>query len=325
MLKKLKPWLINGRIQGAAISIPAGLLGLSIAGVPIMDSRMLVFAIFLFGWHFLGGAHNNILNLPWDLKDESKKNFPLVSGEISLKSARLVIYPGLVIWGMFALLLTNFHPWAVFFIFLSCLSGICYNATCKDSALGKPIFMTLSWASTIAFCYFSTGAPWNLAIAIPYSAGLLQIIHQISVIGEIKEVTKKEANLMYNLGVRVKNDILLPTKKAILWAWGTKISNIFCIFLIWYFISNWWILPILILLSIITFRFLHHVMRYGRYNRSHRVKSGVLVEIGSYLLIVIALEGILGISGMLFFVIFPVVYFCLVNKFLYNTWLTPGF
>lgn len=161
--EKFKDWLRIGRAQ----TYPADWL---LVLVPFLCGRSDMFQGFILSvimWfgHVLTFGHNSLLDAcvirekdkpPPDFMDKNKRHFPLIKGTISLHTAKLVIFTGLLILGIvmawFTMTFGESKLFAMLMLFLYLMFGLSY-----DEGLSKETPLSFI---PITVC-FSTLAGWG--------------------------------------------------------------------------------------------------------------------------------------------------------------------
>lgn len=182
--------------------------------VPFMNGKydlLQVFPLGLFALftHYISFAENSLQDYVagYDKLDKHKQHHPLLTQEISVHDATLVVHyglPGLMVIGTLFTLWVSPNPlWALIGLWLWYAWGQCYNFSSKETI----------WSFIpISICFSSMGA-WGWLCSHPEMGTLgwlyivyvfLTIMFQISVEGNTKELGMKErSNVLVKMGAKL--------------------------------------------------------------------------------------------------------------------------
>jgi 4-hydroxybenzoate polyprenyltransferase len=319
------------RFHAVSMEVTIILIGALIMGQYNLSLLLVIFLIGVFG-HICGYILNDYADIEVDKKSNELKKKPLVSGAITKKNALIIAF----VTGFFTYSLTIiFFPYlrSIFLLILATLLTIIYNFYGK-----KIIGSDLIVAGTVTvFCLFGASTvnnPFTNLIYIVCLIFFFDIVFINVVEGGLKDVdhdylsgAKTLATIM---GVKVKENKLIVTRKFLAFAYSLRIIYIFTILLLGFESKiNLWlsekyilqIITIIFLAAVIggSYKFLH--LKIFDRSKMKRLYSGINAASG--ILLIVMLYPILGLEITLFLLIFPVTWYTVFNKILYGKPLQP--
>jgi 4-hydroxybenzoate polyprenyltransferase len=310
-------WIRVGRIHTAAMTMPITLLGYVLAGGrdPLVGFGWLVFAL---GWHYLGFLQNNLFDLKYDRLDPEKQHFPLVRGTVSPRTAWTVDVIGLALLFMLGSVLSNWSAMSIMLITVGYAAGTLYNAFSKVTLL-KPIPIAVCFAVLPVIPYVSMKS-FDGLILMMFVYVILMILYQIGYSGELKDIDRKERNILRVIDRYGGVDSYAATLKML---------NLMVGFIIYKLVGGGWGLDILVIvLAVIIVVVLVHQMedfkmwKSGNWSRTTALRNMSLMEILSYWYLVVCLMPILGLWSVLWIVL-PLLWFIALNRFIFGTTIYP--
>lgn len=161
--EKLRELLRLGRVQTAAMTVPAALVPYWLA-TGRLDLTAWLWVVWAFSVHYCGLATNNLMDLPFDKQDPNKQMFPLVSGRLSERGAWVAnLAAHAVAIGLPIALAPN--AMVVGWVMAGLAGGWAYCLTCKTypwSLLWHHVFMA-GLVLTPFFAYVAQPSPALLA------------------------------------------------------------------------------------------------------------------------------------------------------------------
>jgi hypothetical protein len=67
----------------------------------------------------------------------------------------------------------------------------------------------------------------------------------------------------------------------------------------------------------------HRLLAEGFYDNRQRVRMCALIEVFTYSQLIFSLQGMLGWAGTLAFIVYPYLWFLILNRLTWKTWITP--
>lgn len=296
------------------------ILGAIIGGVRD-PATLALFALFAVLYHFFGFLDNNLCDLQWDKKDPAKKHFPLVSGEISPKTAKIVDFFLIIVTLALGIFLAKTVT-AFAFLILSLVSGMLYNRTCKLT-LDAPVYIVLAFTSLPLFSYFTVAQELSFVMFLVAIFSSFAMAFQIGTEGYAKDIKTDPVNLLRSLGTTVKRGKLHLGKKSYLLSLGLKVSGLVVGIEIWRASGSGFISMFLVFLSALGISMVFVKLLDEKYDNVKITKNAALMEILTYFLLIFSLQGILGWETVGFFIGYPLIWFILMNKITWGTLLRP--
>jgi 4-hydroxybenzoate polyprenyltransferase len=314
-LNVVREYLKLFRIHTAALTMAIVMLGYALAAESINIKDLFLFALFGLLFHAIGFLDNNICDYKYDLKDPSKKHFPLITGTICLEKARAIRLLGLILIIAMGLYLSRQNLVAMVVLVFAIVNGLIYNRICKKSLLA-PIPITLCFAPLVLYSYLCVSKTLNNLIIIVFLFAVLQLLYQIAYSGYYKDLNDP-VNLLRKLGMQIKYNLIIPSVKTACFAIVLKALNVLIGIYIWLLKLQY--ISLVPLLLVITFLMLQVAKQTSVIEYNQQVVTGLCakVEILTYFLLVFALAGKLGLAATTFFVVFPLAWYVVLN---YLTW-----
>lgn len=312
------------RWHTASLTIPAFLIGVYSAGIPILSFDTILWIIAGWLFHATGFAHNNLTDYEWDLKDTSKSHHPLVSGELKYGTAYGIVCAMFFISTVWIMFLTKLHFLPVILLVISVLSGMGYNYLSKKSLIA-PILISICFGILPGISYFSYTEQLSPLILIVIGYAFFQILFQISVEGYIKDIQHDPVNLYRKFGCKIERDRYYGTSISKIFAMTIKLPMLLFGLLICIMCSTplWGIIMFLVMVILALYSS-WYLVRDKKWERGRVVRFCAITEIITYFGLVFCLAGIFGIYGVLFLLVFPLAWFIFWNKIFWNTWIAPA-
>jgi len=333
--KVARNWLSFLRIHTSNLTQVGALLGPLLAGVTNIPF-LVVYAIWGLLYHAWGFTDNNIQDYEFDVKDPAKQHFALVRGAIPLPKAKLVnrlLFVGTLVLGLALTYPITSHPTAFAFLILSITAGLLYNRTCKRSLMAT-LYIVLAFTSISLFTYFTQAEAFNVSIIFVAVYTILLMAFQIGYEGYLKDFGSDPVNLLRNWGATIKYDATIPAslgkldlgRQKFVWL-GLKVGALL--------LGFWFIfLPMIetnqetivmnvsallfLLLYIVILVFFANTFEQPYDNK--KITSAVArIEILTYFALIIALTRVIGVYGAIVLLVYPIVWFIVLN---YATWKT---
>lgn len=326
----LKDYIVFTRIHTAALSVPLTVLGVLLAGVPVMSWQTLEFAVLGLLFHAIGFAQNNLADYRYDIQDPAKQHHPLVQGRINFRKANWIVNFGMIGLFFYGAMISNFNPWSLFFLGLMIISGNVYNYASKDTVWSF-IPITLCFSSLPMIAYFTYANELSSLMLLVYIYITLQLVFQIAVEGCMKELQQEnECNLMRSLGYRVEDGVLKSGIYGYLFGALIKAAGVWIALAIVLYSGSLRLLSLAVIIGFITFVHTDWLISakpwtgdVKLWDRDNAVQNSARIEIFSYILLIVALQGVLGWSLAAAFILLPVAWFAFFNKIFWNTYLIP--
>jgi len=306
----MRKWLRLLRAHTAPLETIYGALGgLLASGNPFATG------FFGFLYHITGYGMNSLTDWlsGYDREDPYKQHHPLNTGEITPKQAKILIASLFAFSLLYALYLSRLKLEPIIVLMTMIICGSLYNLMGKKTSL-KFIPISISNTSVFVFTFLSIKQFDPLAVYVTAYI-FLQIVHQIAVSGELKEIETKEVNLLKTLGVKVENGYLKFTRSAQAFSIIVKALGLLTL----YFFAN----PFVILLIPFIIWFTIEEIRSRRWERDKLLRIMSIKEVLSTFALVIALGHIIGWAWSIGLILFAITYYIALNKYQWGTYLFP--
>ena len=321
---KIRSFLKLVRIHTSSLTQGGVILAAILAGerrIPIL----IAYALWAILFHAVGFVDNNIEDYEHDRKDPAKRHFPLVTGEVSLRQAKIFCYMGMLIAFILGVFMAEFRLLPVAFLLLTFTFGRLYNALSKRSIF-SPVYISGSFTSLVLFAYYSRyeGCDLNPLIALFTMYTFFLMFWQISWEGYIKDIESDRVNLLRIIGCKVQNGIFEPSTLGKIFGWGFRIPTIIIGLAILYVTGGELVVWLgFAVLSASILYSAHKLVKKQRYNHGETVMYCAVTEVLVYFSIVIALHGVLGTLATLTLIFYPILWFITLNRITWKTWITP--
>ncbi len=332
--QKIREIAVLIRIQQLGTSVTAIIGALTVKGfnLALTDLILLFFIGVLIN---IGGQiHNDIMDVEIDKKSKELKKRPLVSGTVSMKTAKTIIFVCLIaVIILLALFIPNIY--AISILFIGFGFGTLYNIYSKKLP-GADLFLSVCMSLIILFGAISVTENFQGFQDIGILTCIIAIITFIHVFlmdalgGGLKDLKNdaeaKAKTLAIFLGCKANQKLHISASYKIIILIFDVSTILFALtpFLIYDF--NYSILQmafIILLLTGMLFSTLKllNMKTFDRkkikyHNRNH--------ELTAYVLVPVILINIIGIYYAIFLIIFPILWFIIFNYIFYkDSWVNP--
>ena len=333
-----RDWLQLFRSHTSPLEMTITITGSALAVGTVFDLKVLLFLIFGWLYHNAGYGHNSVEDFiqGYDKDDPNKTHHPLQRGVLDPKTSRTVCI-GLVIGSfIYGILISGLDPLSIGLLSILTVMGFIYNMLGKRIK-GKFIPIAVAHSLLFPFAFFGSGGDLSISGSFPYIESaitlgalvlfgylMFQILYQIMIEGDLKDIDMDEASLLKNMGVEVKEGKLVcpPFARAV--SFFLKGCSIVLIFVaIWLFagtIDNY-IIGGVFALALIGLD--HLLMGMKVWDHSKCLKRMALMEVASTFALAVAIAPVIGWLPAIGIMVFNMTYFVLMNRFLWGTLIKP--
>jgi hypothetical protein len=215
--------------------------------------------------------------------------------------------------------------------------GALYNVAGKRMR-GKFIPIAIAHSLLFPFAYFGSGGEMTFISGYPYFEEafilvavlgtlylIIQIIYQIMVEGDLKDIDMEEASLLKTMGVGVRDGMFHSSTFPRIFSYGLKSLSIAVLF--WMIFVGKGNIFLFVLLFILAFSMLlldEGLMGDRIWDHSATLRSMALMEVVSTFALVAAVAPMIGgILPALAVMVFNIAYFVLMNRYLWGTFIRP--
>lgn len=222
-MMKLKDFFRIGRAQTVPATVLLLTVGYLVGGGELFSIYGLTVVLLGMIAHMVAFGHNTVMDssiIPEmgfgksvDEADESKQHHPIIKGDVSLKEAHTVFHVLLTLIvsgaGIFALQLPGNPSYALFGLTVWLVFGYAYNNGMSIFSVWKWIFIATSFTGMFYYAYFLQADTLGI-IPILVGAYIFVKIHfQTGVEGELKDLDAPENNMLEKLGAKVEEDVVM--------------------------------------------------------------------------------------------------------------------
>jgi 4-hydroxybenzoate polyprenyltransferase len=322
--KKLIIYLRLGRVHSSVLTALAPVVAAVATNVSL--SIYHYFELYLIGFlsHLIFFIYNEICDIKIDKTSETLKGKPLVDGSINIRSAKSIVTLCIIL--IFLLTIVFFKEKSIILmpiVFLAFIFGVLYDH------FGKRIFHADYFVASGYFFLtlyggFSVTQNPTLLVYIIGSIAFMQMLFQ-NIVAGLKDVDHDYLaggiSTPIRLGVKIKKETLLLTKKFLIYIIILKIIYLFL--LISPFVYNMvpyesWQLLVSIILIVLTIFFMIRFLSNKKFDRVKIMRAIGFHEMFTFMVIPFILFGYIGIIGLLILVFLPVVWLGIFLVLLYG-------
>jgi 1,4-dihydroxy-2-naphthoate octaprenyltransferase len=335
----LRDWLQLFRSHTSPLEMTITITASSLAVGTVLDIKVLLFLIFGWLYHNAGYGHNSVEDFisGFDRDDPNKSHHPLQRGVIDPRTARTACIFLIGMAFAFGIFISEFDPLAIGLLTALTIMGFVYNLFNKRMK-GKFLPIALAHSLLFPFAYFGSGGDLTLSSDLPFIEGatlqvaallwaylLFQIFYQIMIEGDLKDIDMEEASLLKSMGVYVKEDRLICSPLARTVSFSLKAASISLIFIsVWILEGTLDNFAVAGIFGVIILGLDHSLMKIGKWDHSQILKRIAFMEVISTFALAVAIAPEIG-GWLPAFGIMAVniVYFILMNRFLWGTLIKP--
>lgn len=322
----LLEYLKLARFHSAVLTGLTPVLGAISVGMVDVQVLTILFFIGLFT-HIFGFVLNEYMDVDIDRKAKFLQDKPLVKGSISRINALVFAFSSIIFGYISVIALIYYFPssavFSLTFYTLAWLSIGIYNLISKKIR-GSDIALAL-WTGTL--CLFGgfavTTTPTYLLYII---AGLafIQLLIQ-NILAGLKDISQDKLGFGTTTPIRMgvlykKKKLVVPFKfqASIYCLKFVHLLLVFIPFLVLGLVAGH--MQILIIFFILVFNFflVFRIFNSIKFSRSNLLRTIGLHEILSYSLVPLMLFGMLGFEGVIFLIIFPIIWLALFMRIIYG-------
>ncbi|MBN1538628.1 MAG: UbiA family prenyltransferase, partial [Candidatus Thermoplasmatota archaeon] len=224
----LRDWLQLFRSHTSPLEMSITITGAALAVGTIWDIKVLLFLIFGWLYHNAGYGHNSAEDFiqGYDIDDPHKSHHPLQRGAIDPQVARYACIVLIFISFVYGIFISEMNWTAMVILAVMTFMGALYNVAGKRMK-GKFIPIAVAHSLLFPFAFFGSGGSITTLSGYPYfreALGLaailgtgylvLQIIYQIMIEGDLKDIEMNEASFLKTLGNALKDGVFRASALA---------------------------------------------------------------------------------------------------------------
>jgi 4-hydroxybenzoate polyprenyltransferase len=311
----MRAWLQILRIHSVALTCPVALIGYVLTHGTIWSPTALFWALYSIFWGFTGNIHNAVVDYNIDVKDPYKKHFPLVSGTISIKTARTLTTSMLISLWSVGVIACDFDPkWCLLLTF-GIAAGLSYNWSSK------------SFGTSALMAGLSFPVPFLLAahditnlVTLVYAFLVIQFMLQNGLSGGYKDLESDSTNMVKALGVKINNGIVSQTIACGLFSVGTRVLMLAILVAVSMQVGfvPYMIIPFILLIILVL-----QQATLIKYVKREFMLLFALIEMMSYYMLLLTILSILNLTESVFLALFPITIYIAFNKISWGSTITP--
>lgn len=335
----LKDWLQLFRSHTSPLEMTITITGAALAVGTIWDIKVLLFLLFGWLYHNAGYGHNSVEDFiqGYDQDDPHKSHHPLQRGAIDPQTARYICIVMVLLSFIYGIFISDFNWTAMVLLGIITFMGALYNVAGKRMK-GKFIPIAVAHSLLFPFAYFGSGGSFTTISEYPYFKEafvlaailgtlylVIQVIYQIMIEGDLKDIDMTEASLLRSMGVGIVDGRFKSSSLARLFSYITKSTSIAVLFWILFLGKGNIALYILLFAFATSMLLIDEALMGDRvWDHSTTLRSMALMEVISTFALVVALAPMIGgITAALLVMVLNIGYFILMNRFLWGTYLKP--
>lgn len=326
-----RDWLQLFRSHTSPLEMSICASGSALACGGILNMDFLLFLIFGWLYHNAGYGHNSVEDYiqGFDRNDPHKSHHPLQRGAVHPKTARSVTLSLILLSFIYGAFISNFDPVALCILFVLTAMGFIYNIFGKRMG-AKFLPIAIAHSMLFPFAYIGSGGefgPSSLLLTVTSLIFylIMQIIYQIMIEGDLKDISMSEASILGRLGVRVEGSKFKASTLSRSLSVMIKLISIAALISALFFqkARSWDIIPVLIFGVLMLFIDLN-LMKDREYDHGKFLRTMALMEVVSTFALIAAIApSIGGILPAFAIMVFMIIYFVAMNRLLWKTTLTP--
>lgn len=314
-ISRVRGWLQLLRPHSIALTLPLAIIGIALTHPTIISTYSIFWGLYSIFWGFTGNIHNAVADYNLDKNDLYKKHFPLVSGVITLRSAKIVTYSMLLSLWILGVLGCNLDPKYSLLVTFGIAAGLSYNLTSKTFG-ASALLAGLSFPVPFLLAAHDTS---NLIIFV-YAYLVIQFMLQNGLSGGYKDLQSDSSNMVKALGVSIRNGIIQQTLACGLFSFGTRIAMFILIILI--AVQKTFVPFVMIPFTILVILVLAQSTAI-KYSKKRFMLYFAFIEMASYYMLVTTITPMLDSMEMLFLFLFPIISYIIFNKISWGSTLVP--
>lgn len=333
----IKDYLQLFRCHTAPLEITIAVLGAAIGTNTLFTPKILLFAVFGFLYHIVGYGHNSVMDFikGFDRDDPNKSHHPLQRGAIDVKTAKHIIYILLGASFVYGIILSIENPVGIGILVFMLIMGLIYNLIGKRIK-AKFIPIAFAHSSIFPYAYFASGGSTNILYGTGFVMLLatiyffVQIMYQILIEGDLKDLGRNEATMLDILGIKLENNRIIVPFNARILGFLLKMANIGIGFYIIHMLGGDIKSVILgLIFAIFIIYYDHKLLSTRIFDHRQCLRDMAFMEVICVFFMVIVFIPIYSPSityaygGATTIILIDLLYFVLMNRYLWGTMVMP--
>jgi 4-hydroxybenzoate polyprenyltransferase len=325
----VRDWLQLFRSHTSPLEMLIAGTGAALASGTVWSWNVLLFVLFGWLYHNAGYGHNSVEDFirGYDKDDPHKSHHPLQRGAIDPRTARTVTLVMIASSFVFGMVIAGFDPVAIAILAVLTGSGFVYNIFGKRMGV-KFLPIAIAHSLLLPFAFFGSGGGGGtdlLVVGTLTACLILQIVYQIMIEGDLKDIDMNEASFLGDLGVRASGGRYSVSGTASLASFSLKGISIMGLMTA-LVIQNGGAADFLLMVALSSAVIIldRSLMRGGIYDHTRVLRTMALMEVSTTFALAAAISpsagGVLPVMSLM---AIGILYFVLMNRFLWGTGLVP--
>jgi 4-hydroxybenzoate polyprenyltransferase len=324
----VRDWLQLFRSHTSPLEMLIAGAGAAFASGGVWSWNVLLFAIFGWLYHNAGYGHNSVEDYigGYDKDDPHKSHHPLQRGAIDPGKARIATLALIALSALFGIVISGLDLVAVCLLAVLAAAGFVYNVFGKRMGL-KFLPIAIAHSLLLPFAYFGSGGGGGvdlLVVGTLTACLVLQIVYQIMIEGDLKDIDMDESSFLGDLGVRMKKGLLRVSGQAQIVSLSLKLVSI--VGLVSAVVIQGGGAADFLLMAALSSAIVvldRSLMRGGRYDHTRILRTMAMMEVASTFALTAAISPTVGVLPALAMMAMGILYFVAMNRFLWGTGIVP--
>lgn len=343
IMATLRDWLQLFRSHTSPLEVSITVMGGALGLGTFWDLRILIFALLGWLYHNAGYGQNSIEDYArgYDRSDPNKAHHPLQRSVIDIHTGRLGVnlLLGTMLALFFVLLFNN--PIGLLLMLSMVALGLVYNYFGKGMsfkfipiALAHSLLFPVSYLAAGGYFSFSLFPPFFLDVRswvafLGFSYFAFQIVYQILIEGDLKDIGMDEATMLDRLGIRLEGQVFRASAVGRFVGFLIKFMNILIAGGIVVLLGPTPLsVALWLLMSALMIVFDHRLLRTRVFVHSETLKDMALMEVISVFTMILVMAPTFGpdwwgYGAAFLLIVLDMAYFAIMNRYLWGTLIKP--
>jgi 4-hydroxybenzoate polyprenyltransferase len=336
-LHLFKEWSMLFRSHTAPATIAVVMIGFILGGGKLFSLYALLLIVFSIFLHYFIFGNNSLMHacivprvgeLPYDAQDKMKKHHPLMTEKIKLSTAHKVIYTGIFLISIVAIIIsfygTGNTSLSLAFFLIFGVTGFAYNCGLSKVTVWKFLPISTCFASLCAYSFFLMSGRINILFILVLIYIFLAEVFQTAIEGDQKDIeTNVEINLLRLLGTKISENKIFMSFSSKIISWFIKLANLAIgIYIFIYIDFDYEMLIFVVLLTLLAIYFAFKIINDKEWGREKKQRYYSFEEMSTIFLLITVLAPYIGLLEVVTIILFGTLYFIVFNKINWGTFFT---
>lgn len=305
-------------------AVPA-VIGAGLAHGTVWSTEVALWGVFGVLYHLAGYGMNSYTDWKngYDKEDKWKQHHPLNSGGLSPQMAKSVVYSLLGLTVAYGLFLVYPSLAGMFALGTAVVAGVAYNELGKET---RWKFLLISYAHTSVFVvpYLSISQRLTPAFLLGSLYVFVWVAYQISVSGEVKDMTSDEANFLKEMGAKMIDVVAYFPARCVIYGYALKTFNILvAIVIVLYLGADTLSLFVISIIGVLTLWLNTELLRSDIYDRHARIENMSMIEMFTLVIFCLSYVNVLGKVAVWSVIGAACIWVLAGNRVVWGTWVAP--